>query len=174
MNVYVGPGCRSALYTRLYKVQVFSVRPWFLSPYPTGFKRLTFLLDLRLCTVAPGRLYTNSLQPTAATDSLTSFTVALILQHFALLRWTFFFFLPMNIYSAASGVMLRQQSMYSMETGGGGGSPLSAVIYGCSDDASLLYSTIFESSINKIKSNLILPINYLKQVAFVSALLQTG
>lgn len=59
MNVYVGSGCWSSLYTGPYKVQVFSVRPWFLSPYPKGFKRLTFLLDLSLCTVALGRLCTN-------------------------------------------------------------------------------------------------------------------
>lgn len=56
MNVYVGPGCWSSLYTGLYKVQVFSVRPWFLSPHPKGFERLTFLLDLSLCTAALGKL----------------------------------------------------------------------------------------------------------------------
>lgn len=59
MNVYVGSRCWSTLYTGLHKVQVFSVRPWFLSPYPTGFKRLTFLLDPCLCAVALGSLYTN-------------------------------------------------------------------------------------------------------------------
>ena len=33
-NVYVGSGCWSSLHSGLYKVQVFSVRPWFLRPYP--------------------------------------------------------------------------------------------------------------------------------------------
>ncbi len=94
MNVYVGSGCWSSLYTGLYKVQVFSVRPWFLSPYPKGFRRLTFLLDLSLCTVALGRLCTNL--PTAVTNSQTTFTVHLQfysteLYFTALQRCTFFF-----------------------------------------------------------------------------------
>lgn len=82
MNVYVGSGCWSSLYTGPYKVQVFSVRPWFLSPHPKGFKRLTFLLDLSPCTVARGRRCINL---TYCSHQLTDFFYCFgtILQNFA-------------------------------------------------------------------------------------------
>lgn len=81
MNVYVGSGCWSSLYTGLYKVQVFSVRPWFLSPHPKGFKRLTFLLDLSLRTLARGRL---CISLTYCSHQLTDFfyCFGMILQNF--------------------------------------------------------------------------------------------